>query len=462
MHRSTSRLHIKSLLCLAIFMGVFPLVAQSWEKPHNGNPFLPGYYADATVLQTQGETYIFATEDPWGGNDLGCWKSTDFTVWKLCTLNWPTKQAAASPTANSNKVWAPSVIRATNGRFYMYVSIGSEVWVGTADTPLGPWRNALGTKPLIPATFNRGYNMIDAEVFQDTDGAAYLYWGSGLHWVNGHCFAVRLKPDMISFDGEPKDVTPPNYFEGPFMYKHAGRYYLMYSHGKATDSTYQVRYAIGDTPFGPFREGRNSPLLSTDEAQQILGPGHHAIFDHDGKTYIVYHRHSLPYDAKIVRRQLCMEELQFDADGEMHRVTPTQTGPALLQVALRTRGSLVADVTASSSLDAVHTASAATDDNYATRWLANADDHTPWLQLDLGTIKHPHRTEIRFEYPEKIYAFRLQASIDGKTWKDAITGIAHESGSPVVIEHLPQCRYLRMSFPGLNAEPVSVFEWNVF
>ncbi len=65
--------------------------------------------------------------------------------------------------------------------------------------------------------------MIDAEAFIDDDGQAYLYWGSGLNWVNGHCFVVKLKPDMVHFDGVPKDVTPANYFEGPFMVKEKGR-----------------------------------------------------------------------------------------------------------------------------------------------------------------------------------------------------------------------------------------------
>jgi beta-xylosidase len=344
----------------------------------------------------------------------------------------------------------------------MYVSIGSEVWVGKADTPAGPWRNALVDKPLIAATFDRRYNIIDAEVFMDTDGSAYLYWGSGLHWVNGHCFAVKLKQDMTSFDGEPKDVTPPNYFEGPFVYKRAGKYYLMYSHGKATDGTYQVRYSIGDTPFGPWHEGRHTPLLETDEAKQVIGPGHHAVFDRGGKTYIVYHRHSLPFDSKIVRRQLCIEELKFDADGEMQRVLPTHTGPSLLKVSARTRGAIAGTVSASSSLDRLHSATASTDDNYATRWAPAVEDKEPWLQIDFLKPFKVHRVEIRFEYPERSYAFRMQASDAGVKWTDVTAGVTHQSGSPVVVNGPPQSRYLRLSFPDAGTEPVSIFEWTVF
>lgn len=442
-----------------------PAAAQAsdvpWMTPHAGNPITPGYFADASIVLAGGESYIFATEDPWGGETLGCWHSADMVRWTLCTLNWPTKQAASTPESNRNLVWAPSVVRARNGKYYMYVSVGSEVWVGVADAPLGPWKNALGDKPLIPATFNRAYNMIDAEVFLDTDGTAYLYWGSGLHWVNGHCFAVRLKPDMISFDGEPRDVTPPHYFEGPFMYKHAGKYYLMYSEGKTTNSSYNVRYSVGDTPFGPFREGVNSPILVSDEARQILGPGHHAVFDRDGKTYILYHRHSLPFDAAEVKRQLCVDELRFDAQGEMEKVYPTNQGPPLLHRVSRIPGAIPVRVTASSSLDAVHAPDAATDDNYATRWAPARGDVAPWLQVDLLRAHQNLKSELRFEYPERAYSYRLEASLDGRTWVPVRTG-EPRLGSPITIRNLPPSRYLRLTFASTDKEPISLLEWTVF
>ncbi|WNH09091.1 family 43 glycosylhydrolase [Thalassobellus suaedae] len=116
------------------------------------------------------------------------------------------------------------------------------------------------------------YHMIDAEAFIDDDGQAYLYWGSGLNWVNGHCFIVKLNSDMVSFNEEDiKDITPPHYFEAPFMLKRSNKYYLMYSDGKCTNSTYKVRYSVGEAPFGPWTEGKNSPILSTSKDSTTLG-----------------------------------------------------------------------------------------------------------------------------------------------------------------------------------------------
>ena len=435
----------------------------AWDAPHNGNPFIPGYYADASVLQANGEVFVYATEDPWGSRNLGCWHSADLEHWWTCSLNWPTKKAATSPTSNSNLVWAPSVIRGNDGRFYMYVSVGSEVWVGVADQPTGPWRNLLGNRPLIPSTFNTAYHMIDAEVFLDTDGRVYLYWGSGLNWVNGHCFAVRLNTDMASFDGVPQDVTPAHYFEAPFMYKHKGRYYLMYSQGKTTNTTYNIRYAIGDSPLGPFHEGVNSPILKTDAAENIFGPGHHAVFDRGGKTYIVYHRHALPYDADNLERQLCMDELRFRADGEIEPVVPTHTGPAILHRVLRNEGALAAHASASTSVDTIHGPARVLDDNFATVWKPVSSDRKPWLELDLGHEQSLSRAEILFGIPWKVCRFKLLASSDGQHWTVvADHSKSGEVGSPIEIDRIPSSRYLRLAFHRHKDMPLSVIEWTVY
>ena len=50
-----------------------------------------------------------------------------------------------------------------------------------------------------------------------------------------------------------KEVTPENYVEGPFMLKHRGKYYFMWSEGDWTGPDYCVAYAIADSPFGPFK-----------------------------------------------------------------------------------------------------------------------------------------------------------------------------------------------------------------
>ncbi len=311
----------KAKLFLLFFFSVTLIYGQNKTKMI-ANPIVKGYYADPTIIKYKSTFYIYATKDPWGGKELGVLETKDFFHWKVKHINWPTKQACTSSTSKSSMVWAPSVVRTRDGKFYMYVSVGSEVWVGVAKAPLGPWKNAKpDNSPLIRSNLFPGYHMIDAECFIDDDGQAYLYWGSGLNWVNGRCFAVKLKKDMITFDGKPKVITPPHYFEAPYMLKRNGTYYLIYSNGKAIDASYNIRYSVGKTPFGPWVEGKNSPILSTTPDSSTYGPGHNTVLNVNGQYYIIYHR-IFPQHKEYVLRQLCIDSLNFNKEGYIKKIHP--------------------------------------------------------------------------------------------------------------------------------------------
>jgi beta-xylosidase len=253
---------------------------------------------------------------------LGVLTTPNFLKFETKHINWPTKKACTSPTSNQSMVWAPSVVKALNGKFYMYVAVGSELWVGESNRPLGPWKNAKkDNTPLVSGNEYPGVHNIDPDCFIDQDGQAYLYWGSGLNWVNGHCMAVKLKKDMTTFDGQPADITPPHYFEAPHMVKRNKLYYLMYSYGRAIDATYQVRYSVGKTPFGPWTEGKYDPILSTSSDSTTVGPGHHTVFRNKEQNYILYHRIH-PQKKEFVLRELCLDRLQFDVHGNILKINP--------------------------------------------------------------------------------------------------------------------------------------------
>ncbi|WP_260928092.1 family 43 glycosylhydrolase [Novosphingobium sp. 9] len=423
---------------------------------HARNPLLPGYFADPSIVHYKGEWFIFATMDPWGGEKLGLWRSRDFRNWTFSTPNWPTKAAAHSSTSGSANVWAPSVVRGRDGRFWMYVSVGNEVWVGTATHPVGPWKDANHGKPLIARNFRPGFHMIDAEAFIDDDGAAYLYWGSGLNWVNGHCFVVKLKPDMVTLDGEVRDVTPPHYFEGPFMLKRDGHYFLMSSYGNTTKDTYQVRYAVGDTPFGPFREPDDNPLLATDAAAQIISPGHHAVFRVNGQDYILYHRQALPFPraGDEVLRQVAVDRL--DVSGErLLPVRPTHQGPDIPGTAAHRQAGRRVALSASAASDVLHNAEKAGDDNYATGWQAPPGTATSWLQADLGATGPIPASSLRPADLLHPLRFTIETSRDASSWERRGQPILAQS-SPVRLPALGgKARYVRLVFEGTP----DILEW---
>jgi beta-xylosidase len=315
-----SNYFLKSILLSVLWLTV-ALKADA-QKGLITNPIVKGYYADPTIIKDKDTYYIYATIDPWGGKELGVLETKDFKKFIIKHINWPTKQACTSPTSNGSMVWAPSVRKADNGKFYMYVAVGSETWVGVSNKPIGPWKNAKSdNSPLISAKDFPQVHNIDPDCFIDTDGQAYLYWGSGFNWVNGHCMAVKLKKDMVTFDGKPIEITPPYYFEAPHMVKRNGVYYLMYSYGKAIDASYQIRYATGKTPFGPWTEGKYDPILSTSPDSSTIGPGHHTVFKEKGQYYILYHRIH-PQNKEYVLRELCLDSLNFDKEGYIKKINP--------------------------------------------------------------------------------------------------------------------------------------------
>jgi hypothetical protein len=447
--RLTTHLHrfAPALLLLATPLTLAADEPARWDAPDAGNPLLPGYFADPSIVRDGARWYVFATIDPWGDDRLGLWTSDNGRDWRFSTPNWPTKAAATSPTSGDSKVWAPSVVRAPNGRWYMYVSVGSEVWVGSAASPAGPWHDANGGKPLIAKDFAPAYHMIDAEAFVDDDGRAYLYWGSGLNWTNGHCFVVRLKPDMVSFDGNPRDVTPENYFEGPFMVKANGRYLLTYSDGNTTKDTYKVRYAIGATPFGPFHEAPNSPLLQTDAARDIVSPGHHAVFRSQGQSYILYHRQALPWpqSGDTVLRQVAVDPLTIAADGTLTRVRPTHGSAVAGFAGARDRGLPWTPVGDPAAVKAA-------DDNYATLWRGPGA-----IVADLGAVRRVVGSRIRPEFVTRGYSYGVEASRDGKAWTPLLAPAEHQ-GSPVTLRHPVRTRYLRLTIATPGA---GLWEWSI-
>lgn len=425
------------------------------------NPILPGYFADPSLVQYDGKFYMYVTADPWGVDFLSCWVSDDFQNWTFNkTLDWPTKEACTSPLSSDSKVWAPSVIQ-KGDKFYMYISVGSEIWCGVADHPLGPWKNMLGDQPMLAYDTTKYYHVIDAEAFIDDDGKAYLYWGSGWNWTNGHCYVAELNEDMHSFKNEPKEITPTRYFEGPHMIKHNNKYYLTYSEGKTMDDTYEVRYAVGDNPLGPFTEAENSPILKTDKSLEVYGPGHHTLFTYDDKTYILYHRHRLPFVTETAFRQTCINEIFFDGQkNQIKNITPYHTQQFPKLGTATTSNIKPKSVEASSQSADYANINNVLDNDYSTRWEAAEDDKGTWIIAELDPETTINAVNIRLEYPWKSYSLKVEVSADKENWEDAGDYIASGvTGSPAVLPVNKKATYLKISFT--NNEEVTPSVWEL-
>jgi beta-xylosidase len=142
-----------------------------------------------------------------------------------------------------------------------------------------------------------------------------------------HCNIAIMNDDMTGLlpfaDGSlVKEITPPDYVEGPCMFKRNGKYYFMWSSGDWAKGDYRVNAAIADTPFGPFED--YTQVLSTGDGTIANGPGHNGYFyiPEEDLYIIVYHRHQPDIKAGNARF-LCMDIMKFDEDGKILPVVMT-------------------------------------------------------------------------------------------------------------------------------------------
>ncbi|MFT2009585.1 family 43 glycosylhydrolase [Pontibacter sp. 13R65] len=406
-------------------------------EAYTGNPVLPGDFADPHILQHQDTFYIYATT----GSEATVWRSADFVNWKLTKLNWPTSMQEPD-------IWAPGITQGKDGKFYLYTSTNHNIYAGVADHPRGPFKNLLGDNTIFIK--NRQWwdkmHSIDADPFVDDDGQAYLYWGSGFDFKDGICAVGHLNEDMASFKQQPELITPEGYFEGPHMMKRNDIYYLMYSDGLYYDSTYKVRYAMSDKPTGPFKQGKNSPILTATPDGKISGPGHHSTIKLEDDYYMVYHRHVHPFYKGI--RQVCIDKMEFEEDGSIKRMVATQEGIPLGFAKAKPQRQPLRPVAmeASGTVGAAYEATRAFDSNNGTLWAVAKDAAAEsLLQADLGEEKILTAVSPVFDAIMGNYDYRIESSSDGKTWSAYASGNnAQAQEWPVEHQKEIKTRYIRI------------------
>jgi beta-xylosidase len=292
-----------------------------------GNPVFPGWYADPEGAIFGGEYWIFPTFSARYNQQVffDCFSSSDLVTWTKHSRILDTNEVKWARRA----MWAPAIIE-KSGRYFLFFGandiqkneeIGG-IGVAVADKPAGPYKDYLG-KPLVDR-FHNGAQPIDQFVFRDKDGRHYLIYGG---WR--HCNIARLKDDFRGFDpfhdGTTfKEITPEGYVEGPFMFMRGEKYYFMWSEGGWTGPNYSVAYAIADSPLGPFK--RVAKVLQQDP-KVATGAGHHSVIHAPGldQWYIVYHRRPLG-ETDRDHRVVCIDRMEFDADGMIKPVKITHEG----------------------------------------------------------------------------------------------------------------------------------------
>lgn len=289
------------------------------QATHMRSPLLPGLNADPDIQYFDGRYYLYPTTDGyegWSGTRFKAYSSADLVNW---TDHGVILDLGPDVSWADGNAWAPAAAE-RDGKYYFYFCAEQQIGVAVADSPAGPFKDALG-KPLVPKGQLRG-QMIDPSVFTDDDGQSYLYWG------NGEAYVVPLGDDMVSFDpAQVKTITQSGYREGSFVVKRDGTYYFMWSEDDTRSEDYRVAYATGPSPLGPWT--KRGVILSKRPDQGIKATGHHSVVRVPGtdEWYIAYHRFAVSGPGKPrgdgMHRETTLDRMTFAADGTIEPVTPT-------------------------------------------------------------------------------------------------------------------------------------------
>jgi hypothetical protein len=290
------------------------------------NPIVQTIYtADPAPLVHDGRVYLYTGHDEDGSTwftmkEWRVWSSDDMVNWtdhgsplNIDTFSWARQDA-----------WAGQAIE-RNGKFYWYVPVindatgGSAIGVAVADSPTGPFRDAIG-RPLIANA------EIDPTVFIDTDGQAYLYYGNPNLWY------VKLNADMTSYSGSPTRIPlttqgfgtrpggtdrPTLYEEGPWVYKRGSLYYNVFA---AQCCSEFIAYSTAPSPTGPWTyRGTVMPTQGSSFTN------HAGVIDFKGSSYFFYHNGALPGGGGFTR-SVAVEKFTYNADGTIPTMNMTTTG----------------------------------------------------------------------------------------------------------------------------------------
>lgn len=319
-------------------------------KPHQ--PLVTHIYtADPSAHVFEDRIYIYPSHDldhEGETNDNGDqYKMEDYHVLSMTDFNSPVMDHGEVLHVRdvawaSRQMWAPDAAY-KDGQYYLFFPARDHegifrIGVATSKSPSGPFK---AEENYIEGTFS-----IDPAVFIDDDEQAYIVfgglWGGQLEkWQTGRFVEdaegplpdapalgpqiAKLSGDMLALNSEAHEIVildeagnplragdeERRYFEGPWIHKYEGKYYLSYS----TGTTHKLVYAIGDRPEGPYTfQGTLLP--------PVLGwTTHHSIVEFRGSWYLFYHDCSLSGGVDY-KRCIKYAELTYRSNGTLHRVDP--------------------------------------------------------------------------------------------------------------------------------------------
>lgn len=311
------------------------------------------YGGDPSVLVDGDTVYLYvghdtALDESYVIPEYLCYSSKDLVNWtyegvmlRMSDVSW----------ADNNSAWAGQVAKhydEASGKdmYYLYYCSWNNkdsgkqgIGVAVSESPTGPFVD-IGA-PVVAGSVTTdetsAWNDIDPTVWIETDekGVEHRY----LCWGNSKLYMCELNEDMISvkdYNGDGQitfgtdiisHVNPSAYTEGPWLYRRQdenGNYYGVYYVFYASSWRERLAYSYNEDGLMEGYWYYGNMLMQPTATSNT---NHPAVFDFNGKTYMIYHNGSLPGGSGF-RRVACIAELEFDEDGEISYVEESAIGLA--------------------------------------------------------------------------------------------------------------------------------------
>lgn len=272
--------------------------------------------------------------------------SDDFLTWKESGID-PIDPAArrlllsfgtAKDVVGDGGLWAPDVTR-VGDKWILAIATHAgkaretRVFSLVADRPEGPFRDP---RQLVYSKDVGIIDCIDPEIVTE-DGKAYLFFGSlgGVHRLalspDARAVASGAKPVHVAgnragWNYEGMDKTRKTQFEGSYLHRRNGWWYLFCSAGWYSDETYCIKVGRARKLTDDFvdregrllRDGHATLVLASSAADRYHGPGHNGeiVIRPDGE-YISYHCHDsrMPVSKGYLPRPMAIGRVKWSADG---------------------------------------------------------------------------------------------------------------------------------------------------
>lgn len=305
---------------------------------------------DPVAAQYNGVWYVFST-----GFGVSIFSSKDMNTWEYSgqVFKTPPQWAADSVPGFRGHIWAPDILL-HNGTYYLYYSCSSfgkntsAIGVATNSTldPSSSDYKWVDHGCVVNSVAGRdNWNAIDPNAFIDTDGTAWLTFGSfwsGIKLVKLDASLTRVaepqewypvcrRPEgtakdtsksdsAIKADPRGSDFDPGNgAVEAPFIVRRGSYYYLFASYDlccRGANSTYKVIVGRSDKVTGPYVDAAGVPLMKgggtvvVSGNSRYPGVGHCAVVASGDRDLLFFHGYDKEsnYDSRLLVRTITWEQ----------------------------------------------------------------------------------------------------------------------------------------------------------